>query len=1060
MSYSPLTKRMFQRSLVVRRDLRSRGFSLLLVLACVAVLSAILVAFLVAQRDERASSSSYSQSIKADELAMGGVDLVLQNLRQEIEDTNRSTVVANVDGPNVYLPKTNFFVIPERMASGAVASASTNLLKISSSVVAFYTNGPVLAAASSTAASSANGRALDKSRWNRPQLIDAGALNDFVHPDWILITRSGRTNAWGTALRDRQSDRAAIGRIAFAIYDIGGLFDVAAGGYPDALSGLVNVRQKGLLAYADMAQIPFVANADAFIKWRNAYAASTPAEYTNYAYGFGATNGFLKINTGDRGFVSRQDLIQYAKANPSVVGTNALPYLTTFTREFNAPSDSPPTPTASSIDYTILAQNSGATNVNFACIRDSTGQLLMKKRFPLPRINLLTDAAINSAEIEKYFGLKRAADNYSYEYIEAPIKTLSAVAAAGREPNFFELLQAAILRGSLGLSSNPGSQPLFLGAYFDASIMRQVLAIGANIIDQYDADSMPTIIHIPGDTTSTPIAGVENIPSINEMFVTVYRPTEAEGGSVSREKLVARMSFEVWNPHQNASSIPANGPSSFRIVARDGALRLLAYDPPFFVAPSVTSSPAIDFGAAYSEGTVYQIQFQNQAAFSEPTVLTTANSQNPDPRGVINNSSGIFLGSGNVPDKRLPESTGQHEYSVLQFQGEGINSLGQYCLTIEAQFRDLSGNWQTYQKFSNGLCNTPSNTPSVAGSPWTTLDLAHPQLALSRVDPRGSRWTASRINTGSMPFLDVGTPGTTVRPGASTGLFAGENGLGGPNAAAPFAFWPAGTRGWGDGSYIGMISDNDPSSEASAASTRVAGYKDLDNVPRHADGNTAQGVLPMAAGRTSDRPLILNRPFRSVAEMGYAFRDLPWKTLDFARGDSADAGLLDVFTAYDDVDVPKSVVAGKINLNTRRPEVLAAMLSGAGVREREDGENIPSASALDLAKDLVEVTTSAPLANKADLVRVFAAKKGTLFNENYLARKTEREATMRALADVGQTRTWNLLIDVVAQAGKYAPSAAGPDQFHVEGERRYWMQIAIDRYTGEIVDSQLEPVYE
>jgi len=28
---------------------------------------------------------------------------------------------------------------------------------------------------------------------------------------------------------------------------------------------------------------------------------------------------------------------------------------------------------------------------------------------------------------------------------------------------------------------------------------------------------------------------------------------------------------------------------------------------------------------------------------------------------------------------------------------------------------------------------------------------------------------------------------------------------------------------------------------------------------------------------------MLNRPFRNVAELSYAFRDLPWKSLDFLR---------------------------------------------------------------------------------------------------------------------------------------------------------------------------------
>ena len=44
---------------------------------------------------------------------------------------------------------------------------------------------------------------------------------------------------------------------------------------------------------------------------------------------------------------------------------------------------------------------------------------------------------------------------------------------------------------------------------------------------------------------------------------------------------------------------------------------------------------------------------------------------------------------------------------------------------------------------------------------------------------------------------------------------------------------------------------------------------------------------------------MLNRPFRNVGELGYAFRDLPWKTLDFFSDKSADAGLLDIFTIND-----------------------------------------------------------------------------------------------------------------------------------------------------------------
>jgi hypothetical protein len=71
-----------------------------------------------------------------------------------------------------------------------------------------------------------------------------------------------------------------------------------------------------------------------------------------------------------------------------------------------------------------------------------------------------------------------------------------------------------------------------------------------------------------------------------------------------------------------------------------------------------------------------------------------------------------------------------------------------------------------------------------------------------------------------------------------------------------------------------------------------------------------------------------------------------------------------------------------------------------------------------------------------------------------------REATVRALAATGQTRVWNLMIDVVAQTGRYPQSAKTVDQFLVEGEQRYWIHLAIDRLTGQIIDKQIEPVKE
>ncbi len=1041
----------------------------------VAVLSTILVAFMVAQRDERASSLSYSQSIKADDLAVGGADFVIQTLRTEIEDPARSTVLTAAGGPPIYMPKTNAFILPERMASSAVPSTLTNLLKISSASVPFYTNGPTLAAPSSSAASSINSRSLNKTRWNRPMLVDLDVTNDFVTPDWIVMTRSGPVTTWSPALKDPKSANAIIGRFAFAVYDIAGLLDVSSAGYPASLSGTEALRHKGMSPFADLSQIPGFLDPNAFVNWRNAASGTNSASFTNHVYGFGVTNGFLKTPAGDRTFFSRQDLIQYAKANSNVLSTNALPYLTTFTREFNAPSYSPRTPTGSSIDYASLANETGSVNANLAAARDNSGQLLLKKRFPLTRIDLLKSPGSNASRISDYFGLTLSSDDYSWNYQDSTIKTLAEVALLGRLPNFFELLQAAILRGSLGLATSQGNYSPFMGsALMDGDATRQILAIGANIIDQYDSDSMPTVIHRPSDTTGLPLTGNENIPSLNEMMITAYRPTEAEGGDPSRKKLILRMSFEVWNPHQNAPTLPTDGPANFRVVTRDGAFRIMAFDPypppapPKTSAPAMTSSPAVDYEGTYSPTTPNQIQFQNQVSFQEPTVLTPSNSHNLNAAGQIGSTSGIVMGTfDSLLDDRLPSSTVTYQYHSLQFTGE-LDSIGPqgftYSISVEAQFLDSKGNWQTYQRFPYGLSNTPSNNPTIGDMnpapnfrPWTGLDLAYPQLSLSRIDPRGSRWGAARIYLDANSSMDRGTPGTSIRPNSGYGFAGGEGTPVGPGTTQ--LFWPNGNRSWDDRNYAGMMSDNDPATE-NAASTRAVGYKDPDGVGRKADGNTTRNVLPMATGQLSDRPVILNRPFRSVAEMGYAFRDMPWKTLDFHHGASADIGLIDVFTANDDAETTNSVVAGKISLNSPHPEVLAAMLSRAAIVERDISKNITDASALQIAQDIVAATKSDPFMNKADLISVFASQKEAIFDANYADRKAERESFVRALVDAGQTRTWNLLIDIVAQTGKYPATADNFDKFHVEGERRYWLHVAIDRFTGDVLDSQLEPVYE
>ena len=117
---------------------------------------------------------------------------------------------------------------------------------------------------------------------------------------------------------------------------------------------------------------------------------------------------------------------------------------------------------------------------------------------------------------------------------------------------------------------------------------------------------------------------------------------------------------------------------------------------------------------------------------------------------------------------------------------------------------------------------------------------------------------------------------------------------------------------------------------AAITSTRT-GYADEDGIIRPADAaNPDPSVLttgsstPFYTADLAYHPVVLNRPFRNVAELGYTFRDLPWKTLDLFSQNSADAGLLDVFSIVDE----PAMTAGRVNLNTQQTPVLQSILAG------------------------------------------------------------------------------------------------------------------------------------
>jgi hypothetical protein len=214
--------------------------------------------------------------------------------------------------------------------------------------------------------------------------------------------------------------------------------------------------------------------------------------------------------------------------------------------------------------------------------------------------------------------------------------------------------------------------------------------------------------------------------------------------------------------------------------------------------------------------------------------------------------------------------------------------------------------------------------------------------------------------------------------------------------------------------------------------------------------------------------VLLNRRFENVGEFGYAYNPAsttPSRTLDFASATSNDRGLLDFFT-YNSA----SSRAGIVNLNTRNAPVLASIIRGAWLHDLSyevlppDPTYLVSQSdALAAGLAIVGETTSNPVLTRADVARLAEVAGGALPGVPGASADEKKQTIARALAETGQARTWNLMIDVIAQTGKYAPGTADlsdPTKFIVEGEKRYWLHIALDRDDGTVLGTQLEEVIE
>ena len=699
------------------------------------------------------------------------------------------------------------------------------------------------------------------------------------------------------------------------------------------------------------------------------------------------------------------------------------------------------------------------------------GEPLVKYRFPLDKLALLESATngntANADQIARYFGLDIAPLPGPYRHFNYPttntayahsqgsgangIMSLNDVAALsttygkpGREPDFFELLQASILQGSLGVHNFVTSkQNLYARSDFvwqenqssvvpkyliggksmndpDTSVTYQLLRIGANIIDQWHADNYPTTItgsfvapHTVSPVVSTDVYGICDLPYISALFMLPYNQS-ANMGTGSAYGPTIYICPQVWNPHQPSGAV--SSPTSF-LIAPDSnhgsgntgdawEITLLAPGN----APTGSGSGGPWSGAIWKYNLTTQtygaamvaanFAATNVIAFSagasdyrEPSVITNAVSANnasglwaptsptvgaiqlpiplpsssllastapvPGTHGVMTAASianALPVNSpANTTNLSWVQATNAANYGAATFNLPAgtpcyqIGTFGWNGVFMLEYLNPIDGNYYPYGTFEGLANNTNQETgfsttlgPSIETNAAAPLNYAQVWV---KSDPRTFRLgPGQKSSTGINNATGSDNPYSSLNPTNTAALATLANtidneepfyGIGGTLYLLPPTTLPS-------PSYrldLWAVNDSIVAGPTSPTVDSRYTYPDPDGITRYGDAhyayNSAAGyATPFLTGAANNRPVILHRPFRSVGELGYVFRDDPWRTLDFYSPVSADAGLLDLFTMSDGQVVSEhngqktTVVAGRVNPNTPYPQVLAAMMVG------------------------------------------------------------------------------------------------------------------------------------
>ncbi len=743
---------------------------------------------------------------------------------------------------------------------------------------------------------------------------------------------------------------------------------------------------------------------------------------------------------------------------------------------------------------------------------------LLTGRFGLTSTFLQQGTAAN---ILKYFGLVWDTTNERWNYtspsggsLAGSIASLGTLTGA-REPDFFELLQAGIINSSLGdaFSSDPA-----LPSVHQQSKMLHVLTIGANLIAQSRTDSYPVRIACNVGGTTMEAIGMPRLPYLNGLAACPVAGTDRNSG-VPLGGVNWFLIPNLWDPFRDSWDLTeANASSTLTPNYLRPPVRITVKGTASFGAANVSQSGSVDpsptpglmpfIGASTTainaslplltgDNTFGRDGFLQAMRLGENDISGTVTLFNPPTQS----PTGIAFQWNRIARPTNDNSTYRTDrFVVFRLSLPGVlisplSLLGQKPVLIlqpgfqvSLDYQSPNGQWYSYSFLQgNNAPNTwissdplrpstlglalstsysqygvdpgpppppPSALPTIvnAGPPlignvtlWTVDALAKAPM-LVKADPRSIRYNSMigvvNVANPPLPFNSAGIIGP---------IWPSQYATPPPMLASQYPV-PTPTPN----ANPATLGDNAPAGNAANL------YNELIPTP------TPTPPVPAVSLGDPWRPVIMNRPFRSVGEMAYAFRDQPFRTLSFSWSpisSNPDAGLLDLFSVNDYSD-PTSMRAGVISLNSLQPAALAAVLGSTIEKEQTPRGGSPPAptpwpmsavEANNAANSLVSLTRTTPARNKAALATLIASETGL----GPSVPKTQRESIARALGEADQTRTWNLFIDVIAQTGRFPPNATNlKNGFVVDSEQRYWVHVAIDRFTNQVIDKQIEVVNE